>query len=780
MTFIPCSVIPSLALNYNTCIVSVTALKGNTHIPNVEYQIKDSSGQLLKFNSLYDVYSLAENGGGSSVIASDNYGEVEIDLPAGAYYICPLPSGKYTAEEESTYFVISDAISSKNINVFFEESSIPLFLSFESSSGDPITNCSFSLYDENMKVLNFFSVNGEYTLVDSGKTVISSTGDATVIAGLPEGSYFLSFNSLPNGMSIPQDSFPITLSKGNNDTTIKLADLVGDIVLTIKDSEGNAVKGSIISVVGTDSNILNFSQKSEMEYYYDPSGSFSTINVTTTEPILISGLPVNVEYTINETSPSSGFLTAQPVKVVVQSGDPSVVNIDAIKSTGMLSINVTDEVTGEPVEGATYSIVDSETNSPVFFSLKSTDVNNSAYVYDENGSLSAVTTGNIGIINIENMPARNYTIKAKETPAGYIIDSNTVEKTITANLTTVCDIILSKSNVAIAVYDENETPIMDVAVEIYDNSGTAILSSRTNAKGKILLTNVVSGTYTFRISSVPDGYSFDQGVQSFTIKPDGLADNLNPITLKKTTIKASIDAVSGKSMDNAVFALYDDQGKEILRALTNSSGIATFSGVNKGSYTIKQISAPVGYTVSDKVISVVIDDSYLNDSVFSFGSEENSTLSLSAEETKEKESSETRSSGGIDWGSVFWKALIILVGLGVVISIISVVMDVLEKKKTSLNKATISPSSEGVKGEKPSSVTFFSHESSNKGITKEVPQTGQKSPEGKSSVDNIDISAIPKEELLLLQKKLQDAIQAEEDANIKTNTFTKKGNDSNA
>lgn len=750
-------------LNISTCS------KDNSYIPNVDFQIKDNYGNLLRFNSIYDIYSIASNGGGSTVISSDSYGEVTIELPAGAYYICPITSGQYTPIEEETYIYIQDGISSKNLDITFNNSNMSLFITFESDSGVPISGCSFSLYDSNMKQLSFFSVDGDYSLVESGKKIITANDSTIELKNLPEGNYHLIFNSMPDGMSIPDDSFPITLSNGNNDTTITLANQIGSLLLSITDINNSPVKGSICSIVGADGNILNFTKVSDTEYYYDKNSTTANIEFLNTEPILITGLPAGTsgaEYTINETTPAKGYLCANPVKVTVSGGDPTTANIAAIKSTGILSISVVDEVTEEPIAGATYTLIDAETKAPVYFSLKSTEITNSAYIYDEEGSLTAVSTGDIGIINIENLPTKKFIIKNKENPTGYIIDSADIEKEITANCTTVCDFILSKSNVAITIYDENETPIIDVPVEIYDSNGTAILNGKTNAKGKILLTNIASGTYTYRIASVPEGYSYNGAVQSFTITPSGLAENLSPITLEKATIKVGINPLkSGDSLDNAVFVLYDERGNEVLRALTSNMGVATFSGVKYGNYTIKQISAPIGYTVSDKTVSVIVNETYTNQDIINFSESDEVSTTTSIIEDKEET---TKPKKAINWGGILWKVLIGLVIVGILVSCISAVVESMDKKKKQGNKENENTKPDNISSKddistlstssNPQDVKIYnpspnSHPAEDVKIY--VPKPKQKK---KISVDDIDISEVSKEDLIALQKKLQSAI----------------------
>lgn len=74
-----------------------------------------------------------------------------------------------------------------------------------------------------------------------------------------------------------------------------------------------------------------------------------------------------------------------------------------------------------------------------------------------------------------------------------------------------------------------------------------------------------------------------------------------PQTGSFTVNKTDVD---GKPVADAEFTIYDGTGKKVADATTNDDGVATFSGIAIGSYTLKETKAPTGYVVSNAQYTV--------------------------------------------------------------------------------------------------------------------------------------------------------------------------------
>lgn len=69
-----------------------------------------------------------------------------------------------------------------------------------------------------------------------------------------------------------------------------------------------------------------------------------------------------------------------------------------------------------------------------------------------------------------------------------------------------------------------------------------------------------------------------------------------------------VDAGDNKLLGNAEFTLYDKDNKEVKKVLTDAKGIAEFTGLEPGTYILKETQAPEGYNTNDKPVYVNIPE----------------------------------------------------------------------------------------------------------------------------------------------------------------------------
>lgn len=669
----------------SNCIVSVNAycVTNNQYLDKAPIKIKDSYGRYLSFSYFGGSYSIVQSGG-SELLYTDETGGITLDIPPGQYTIVAESANGYTISNTQVPFTIANGSTSQNVDVEYKLESGSLTVSCSTSEGDSLSGCSIQISDAFGNPVNFFAAGNNYTYkTSSGKTLIPINDNSITVSGFPAGTYYITVPECPSGMEPVMDNYPFTINNGDSiSINIEMSVVKsGQLSISNIDASGNIVTGSACSIVGPDNTILTFTKDGNSTYKYDVNGLLNTIPFESEDPIFITGLPTGTEYTVNEVNTSAGYVLADPQKIQIDNDETKQVILTAKKTTGALTITVSDDVTNEKVEDFTYTITSAQSKTPMYFSLKDAGQNSintqPVYVYNENGEITAVKTSSSGVINIEGLPSGDIIIKCKESPVGYVTDTSDITKTITPNSTTLCDFTVSKSNVAIEVIDENESPVIDVSIEIYNSDGKIVMTGQTNAKGKILLTSVAAGSYTYRLAGVPEGFSYTDEIKSFTISPTGIADGLTPIHLEKTKIQVSIGKQEGtNSLENAVFALYDVAGNEISRALTTSSGIATFSGIGYGEYVVKQISAPIGYSVSDKELPISITSTYQNEDVFDFSADD--LLSSSETDNQDENVAEKNNKGSnkksFSVGDIYFLIIFILVIAFVVVAAVSFII----------------------------------------------------------------------------------------------------------
>ena len=132
-------------------------------------------------------------------------------------------------------------------------------------------------------------------------------------------------------------------------------------------------------------------------------------------------------------------------------------------------------------------------------------------------------------------------------------------------------------------------------IEVMDATGAVIYRAYTDVQGQIPEIPVVPGTYTFREVLAPDGYLLNTEEMQFTVAEDGsiignttLRDDFNRLLLHKVD-------TAGSPLADAVFALLDGRGCEVMTAVSDEKGLATFERIPCGKYILRELAAPVGF-----------------------------------------------------------------------------------------------------------------------------------------------------------------------------------------
>jgi len=122
---------------------------------------------------------------------------------------------------------------------------------------------------------------------------------------------------------------------------------------------------------------------------------------------------------------------------------------------------------------------------------------------------------------------------------------------------------------------------------------------------------------TETLDNVKVGYTSDKtGVIDVDLTTDSfktLKNDPAPYLPDSATIFILKTDEDGVKLPGASFALYDKNGKAIATAVSDDQGLARFTGIPAGNYTIRETTAPKGYILSNQVISLTLEkgDSHL-------------------------------------------------------------------------------------------------------------------------------------------------------------------------
>lgn len=211
---------------------------------------------------------------------------------------------------------------------------------------------------------------------------------------------------------------------------------------------------------------------------------------------------------------------------------------------------------------------------------------------------SAVYSGEKSVINQKMKEIQNRVDNANRKPS---FNSKTLE----INLNEEVEIIdsngmLNQGYTVSACINCNATIQDNSLIVSSNNIGTArvILSRKIsdNSKGSILY---VAGTHQ-KLMSFGDPASVESTV-NFKV-------NGSEIRIQKSDKETGkIEAQGDATLKGAIYGIYDSDNNLVTELATDENGQASYY-VGYGTYTVKELVAPIGYKLSDEVFTITIDE----------------------------------------------------------------------------------------------------------------------------------------------------------------------------
>lgn len=318
------------------------------------------------------------------------------------------------------------------------------------------------------------------------------------------------------------------------------------------------------------------------------------------------------------------FIAGSDARVNNDDGD-NVLYAQWVRQTGTLTIT-------KKVEGLT------GTSAPTEFNFTVTGPNN----YSKDVTVSAN-----GSLPLTGLPVGEYTVKEKPTDIpGYTLNTTyktdaataepTTEKatvTVTANTDATVTVTntYAKDTTSVTVTKEwndnlvkalrpesvtvqlmkNDVPVDGALVVLDDNnqwSHTWTDLPMYNDTGSKI-------TYSVKEVNVPAGYTVAVNPVATAATPTFTITNTANVVEAPEIVPASLtvikkDADNGALLKGAKFTLIPEGGKatDAAFAETDENGKAVFTDLAKGTYTLKEITAPAGYQATDKTWTITVSD----------------------------------------------------------------------------------------------------------------------------------------------------------------------------
>lgn len=136
------------------------------------------------------------------------------------------------------------------------------------------------------------------------------------------------------------------------------------------------------------------------------------------------------------------------------------------------------------------------------------------------------------------------------------------------------------------------------------NTNTATLEYTNNPGGDTKTTESRTYTYTFAIDSKLNGAATD--------KWNVITKEIIKGEIVKKTVEGGTEDVF-EALAGATFTLTNNTSKKVYTATSDANGYLAFTGLDAGSYILKETAAPSGYSVNNAEIPVVIAATYNTD-----------------------------------------------------------------------------------------------------------------------------------------------------------------------
>jgi len=561
----------------NPDTLSNTSIRGNINL------IKTNEDLDLLEGAVFSLY----NDSGSVVATETTGSDGEITFTNIVY-------GDYTLRETTspTGYVLSNTVH--NVSIVTDGETVQL--QSQALTNYPITGS-----------ISFTKLNPEgngvqgaiFTLYNnSGSAVTTATSDAlgvVTFSSIPYGNYTISETTPPTGYLPNNTVLTATIGDDDNEQTVStdpstITDqhITGSILLTKLDENSSPLANAVFALHDIDGDLV------------------STVISDADGEVLFNNVHYG-QYTIREiTAPTGYVLNSSTFTATITTDGAQVLSIPSSATNRRIiaSIQLTkyNETGLTPLEGSVFTL------------------------YDDAGNvLSAATSDQSGLVTFANVLYGDYTIRETSAPTGYVL-SDTIftaqveddddGKVIYTTPSSISNQLI-KGNIQLLKYDDRDNPLGGAIFTLYDSDGNIVSTATSDNNGYVLFTDVTYGDYTVRETSSPSGYLPSLTVFTASITENESLVTTNPSSTNNNRILGNIVLLkldeNGNPLMNAEFSLYLDTDKEFTTPLitktSDEKGQVLFENIVYGYYRIKETKAPMGYALSEKIISAgIIED----------------------------------------------------------------------------------------------------------------------------------------------------------------------------
>lgn len=502
----------------------------------------------------------------SDVLFKGSYYVVEKSAPPG-YWADPAPYE--FAVTENTPQIIEKVIENTAVNLF-------LRIHKKDNKGQNVEGAGFTLYDANGDAVGFevLKEDGDTKLLYEFFT--DQDGMLYFPKQLAYGTYTLKETSTPPKYKPLKEDITIKIDSATKYIEIEIGKTVHQEVV-------NDLKEAGLKFLKIDGDIRQPLKGAEFILKSEENDYEETFITDENGRIAVTGLLMG-EYIWTETKAPDGYPDSRTEGNVTIGEEMEYTITVENRKPGDAKVIKKDAKTGSVLPGAKFLLL------------------------DVNGKMAEGTTKKDGSYLFENLIPGHYTITETEPPQGYLLpDPATREFDVKPGETAEIVFLdekedVKKGKVKIIKKEEGTNTLLAGAKFVLKGADGIKAGPKTsNELGTVLFEELEPGTYTVTETKAPDGYELpNPASQTITIKAgetgtvtfydEREAGNSDIVIYKK-------DADNGYFLTGAEFTLYDKEGRQAGKKVTDGTGSVLFENLKPGTYTVTETKAPKGYVL---------------------------------------------------------------------------------------------------------------------------------------------------------------------------------------